>query len=196
MSKNSMRRATNAGLILVALALITSWPAWAQRPSVPPRTFPQFVGTWVLDEAASTGTLNIVPRIPLRFTVAITSTEIIVTKRPRLQRGDNASDSPPPEVYRLDGTETDVPSSQVTFERERTRRFTLVADMLALTTIERYPARGKAFTGVTDALAVEGDVVTLHRQLTSVNASGEILTMQGPNGGNFRQTFIYRRAQP
>ena len=44
MSKNSMRRATNAGLILVALALITSWPAWAQRPSVPRRTFPQFVG--------------------------------------------------------------------------------------------------------------------------------------------------------
>ena len=50
-----------------------------------------------------------------------------------------------------------------------------------------------AFTMVTDAYSVNGDVLTVHRQLTSVNGTGEIRVMQGPTG-NFRQTYLYRRS--
>jgi hypothetical protein len=46
---------------------------------------------------------------------------------------------------------------------------------------------------VTDAYSVEGDVLTVHRQLTSVNGNGEIHVMKEPTN-NLRQTYFYRRA--
>ena len=45
----------------------------------------------------------------------------------------------------------------------------------------------------TDAYSVNGDVLTVHRQLTSVNGNGEIWVMQEPTN-NFRQTYVYRRS--
>ena len=173
---------------LLGVALATA--AGAQSPEKPVRTFSEFVGTWLLDEAATTGPLIITPRIPLRMTIATTPTQISVTKRLRLDPRDRGSDSPPTEVYRFDGTETK--GTDVTMGAgEAWRRFTLVADMLALTT--RQGGSGGAFTMHTDALAVEGDVLTLHRQLTSVNGAGQIWVMQHqPN--NFKHTYVYRRA--
>jgi hypothetical protein len=50
-----------------------------------------------------------------------------------------------------------------------------------------------AFTMVTDAYSVNGDVLTIHRQLTSVNGNGEIRVMQSPTG-NSRQTYVYQRS--
>src|SRR5687767_15292149 len=87
----------DALLIVVAIALLAVPPTWAQAQR-PPRTFPQFVGTWVLDEAASTGRLNITPRIPLTMTIATTPEYITVTKRLRLGPSDRTSASPTPEV--------------------------------------------------------------------------------------------------
>jgi hypothetical protein len=154
------------------------------------RTFPEFVGTWVLDEAASTGQLRITPRIPLRMTIETTPETIVVTKRPRLGPTDRSSATPPPEVYRLDGTETRLVDGNVRLDISH--RFTLVADMLALTVKESRTGWNNGHTAVTDAYSVSGDVLTLHRQLTSVTAAGEIRVMQHPPN-NFRHTYIYRR---
>jgi hypothetical protein len=49
-----------------------------------------------------------------------------------------------------------------------------------------------AYTMVTDAY-VDGDVLTVHRQLTSVNGDGQIHTMREP-ANNLRHTYVYRRA--
>jgi hypothetical protein len=177
-------------LAIVAMALVASVVSGQTEP--PPRTFPQFVGTWILDEAASTGRLNITPRIALSMTIATTPEQIAVTKRPRLGPSDRSSASPPAEVYRLDGIETWQSDERTGVLLDRSYRFTLVADMLALT-VKDGPRGGGRFTMVTDAYSVDGDVLTVHRQLTSVSASGRIATMQEPTN-NFRHTFIYRRA--
>ena len=100
-----------------------------------------------------------------------------------------------PVVYRFDGTET--VREQGIYEHRST--FALVADALALTTKTRnWVRRGdpqmserEAFTAVTDAYSVEGDVLTVHRQLTSVNGAGQIYVMHGP--ARTRQTYVYRR---
>ena len=159
------------------------------------RTFEEFSGVWVLDEAASSGRLTIVPRIPLSMTIATTRTEVVLQKRPRLQPGDQASATPPAEVYRFDQVETwrtEERAPGVT--RDRGYRFTLVADMLALTIRTREPDARRPFTVVTDASAVEGDRLMLHRQLAAITADGELLSM--PVDGNTRQTFVYRRHRP
>ena len=177
--------------LLCAAVVLASAAASAQR-QVPPRTFPQFAGTWALDEAASTGELRIAPRIPRLMTIAITPETISVTRRPRLLPNDRSSDSPPPEVYRLDGSETRLTDPRTNVPLDVSYRFTLVADMLALTTKESREGWNNGFTLVTDALAVDGDILTLHRQLVSVSPEGTIYTMTRP-ANNSRHTFVYRR---
>jgi hypothetical protein len=166
-----------------AIAMVAA-PALAQDGR-PVRTFPEFVGTWVLDEAASTGPLLITPRIPSRMTITTTPSAITVAKRPRLDPRDKMSDTPAPEVYRFDGAETVV--------NRYTYSFRLVADALALT--EKLMSSGGGFTLTTDAYSVAGDVLTVHRQLSSVTADGHIRVMQVP-ANNFRHTYIYRRETP
>ena len=180
-------RRTVAVIVAILILPTTIVNGQLERPV---RTFPQFVGTWTLDEAASTGRLRMAPLV---VTIATTATHVTVTKRLRAA-SDGASNSPPPEVYRLDGVETDHPDPNNLFTMERTHRFTLVADMLALTVKERRRGGNGAFTQVTEAYVVDGDVLTVHRQLTSITASGEILVMQEPTNNN-RHTFIYRRTQ-
>jgi hypothetical protein len=167
----------------------------AQVPAERPvRLFEPFVGMWNLDEAASTGRLLMTPRVPLTLTIATTPTELTVTKRLRLHPDDRLSDTPPPEVYRLDGSETWIQDARTGVTLDRSLRFTLAADMLVLTARDAPRRGGRAFTQVTDALAVDGDVLTLHRQLTSMTDAGAILVMQEPTN-NFRHTFIYERAK-
>ena len=179
---------------VLALGLVTgSADLGAQNEPRPTRTFPQFAGTWALDEAASTGRLAITPRIPSVVTIAITANDITVTKQLRLGPRDRASATPPPEIYRLDGTEVREVDQRTGIPLDRLFRFTLVADMLALSTRELRPGTQGAFTQVTDAYEVHGDVLTLHRQLSSVSAAGEIYLMQDPANNN-RHTFVYRRA--
>ena len=153
--------------------------AQAERPV---RTFPEFVGVWVLDESASTGPLVITPRIPSRMTITTTPSAITVAKRLRLDPRDKISDLPDPEVYRFDGAATTVGRSDYSFR--------LVADALALT--EKYASSNGGFTLTTDAYSVAGDVLTVHRQLSSVTPAGHILVMQVP-ANNSRHTYTYRR---
>lgn len=184
---------------LVALAatglLVAAGPRALAQTERPVRLFPQFAGTWQLDEAASTGRLEMTPRVPLAVTIATTPTELTITRRLRLRPSDRIPDTPAAEVYRLDGTETWVTDARSGVTLDRSLRFTLVADMLALTIRDASRAGGRAFTQVTDALAVAGDTLTLHRQLTSMTDAGAILVMQEP-ANNFTHTFVYRRAAP
>jgi hypothetical protein len=170
-----------ASLLYVAVVALPTL-AWAQVER-PVRTFPEFVGTWVLDEAASTGPLLITPRIPSRMTISTTPAAITVAKQLRLDARDRIRDTTT-EVYRFDGSETSVGRYHYSFR--------LVADALALT--EKYfSGNGSGhFTLTTDAYSVTADVLTIHRQLSSVTPDGHILVMQVPSN-NFRHTYIYRR---
>ena len=182
-------RAALMPLVCAALLLMAT-DLSAQTPQRPSRTFPQFVGTWVLDEAASTGRIPDSPRFPRILTLAITPETITLTRRLRLSEAGGVADSPKPEVYRLD--ETRLTDDRTGAVLDVSYRFTLVADMLALTKKESRTGWDNGFTLVTDALAVEGDVLTLHRQLVSVAPEGTIYTMSEPTN-NFRHTYIYRR---
>ena len=178
---------------LLALGMLMAPGAGAlAQVERPVRLFPQFVGTWVLDEAASTGRLTMAPRVPLTLTIATTPLELTLTRRLRLQAADRIPDTPAPEVYRLDGSETWIKDSRTGATIDRSLRFTLAADMLALTIRDAPRAGGRAFTQVTDALALDGDVLLLHRQLTSMTDAGAILVMQEPTN-NFKHTYVYRR---
>src|SRR5262245_22362834 len=86
-------------IVLAVLEAFGTVNAGAQVALKPIRTFPQFAGTWALDEAASTGNLNMAPRVPLRMTIAITPTELTVTKQLRLLPNDRASVAPLTETY-------------------------------------------------------------------------------------------------
>jgi hypothetical protein len=184
-----MPRPSSLRTLLCAAVVLLPSLSLAQAAG-PSRTFPEFVGTWVLDEAASTGRLGIAPRIPVRLTFGTTSDAFTVTKEPRLHASDRVAGAPAPEIYRLDGSETARADERTGVTLDISHRFTLVADMLALTIKER--GAGGGHTAVTDAYTVAGDVLTLHRQLTSVTASGQLRLMQDPVN-NLRHTFVYRR---
>jgi hypothetical protein len=169
------------------MAIASVAVAFAQQNRVP-RTFPQFTGTWVLDEQASTGTLNMAPRIPRTLTIAATPEVLTLNERLRLRPGDNAPESQV-RAIRFDGTPTVREGGS--FEYQDT--FLLVADMLVVSTKTSSVRNKGVFDLATDAFAVEGNVLTLHRQLSHVDPPGHIAPMQfAPN--NLHHTFIYRRA--
>ena len=174
-------------MLMVALTAAAA----AAQTTKPIRTFAQFAGTWTLDESASTGRLTLAP---LSLAIDTTRTEFHVTRtlRPeRMMRPELAS--PPMEIYRLDGRVT-TDSAPTVDAFERTRQFTLVADMPALTTTV-HRLGDKAWTLQTDALELQGDTLKLHVQLISVSPDGEIYEMHEPSN-NFKHTFTYRRTTP
>lgn len=180
-----------AVLAAAALAAIASLEdASAQRPPNTPRTFPRFAGTWVLDEQASTGTLGMAPRIPRTLTITATPEALTLTERLRLRPGDNISELQVRTV-RFDGTPAVRDRDSRVYEYQDT--FLLVADMLVVSTRSARPGNQGMFDLATDAFAVDGDVLTLHRQLSHVDPPGRIATM-GFEPNNFKHTFIYRRA--
>jgi hypothetical protein len=182
---------TRIRLVLIALAIVAlpvhGWMQIQLPTPVPPRTFPQFAGTWMLDEAASTGRLTITPRISRQLTITTSPEAITLDQLLRLNPSDDpAREKAAPAIYRFDGSET-------TQADGRSLRFMLVADALALTTTQHPKKKGDNTSIVTDALSVDGNVLTFQRQLYVVDASGHIPTMQEPTN-NFRHTYIYRRA--
>jgi hypothetical protein len=167
------------------------------------RTFPQFAGVWAIDHVATTGRMTQATAVAL--TIATSPTEITVARtldlppeRPGREGKRLATNNPLPELYRVDGTPTIRHQGQY----ELSYTFVLVADALALTEKRvHWVRRGdpqmaerNAFTMTTDAFSVDGDVLTVHRQLTSVNGDGEILGMATP-ANNVRQSYVYRRVR-
>ena len=72
------------------------------------------------------------------------------------------------------------------------RALTWQCAAIVITMKESRTGWGNGYTAVTDAYAVSGNVLTLHRQLISVTAAGQILVMQNMQN-NSRHTYIYRR---
>lgn len=172
------------GFVLIPLL------AWSQQGNgLPPRTFPDFVGTWLIDDAASTGEL----RMPVAHTLTITTTResihvIKLMRWPPLPPEREGSRRPfETEVYRFDGTETSLADGS-------RGTFLLVADALVLTTRRGDPARGDNIGVVTDAYSVTGDLLTLRRQISTILLpAGHIATMTGA-AANVHHTYVYRRA--
>lgn len=190
-------------MLALAAVVVSCAPVLAQieirdLSTRPVRTFPEFVGTWILDEAASRGRLTLTPRPARTLAIATTPTDISITKILRLiPNVDRPDIAPQTEVYKFDGS--DAVRQEGLYEHRY--RFTLVADALALTIrTQNWQRAGdplmsqrNAFTAVTDAYSVDGDVLTVHRQLTSVSHDGAILEMSNPANG-LRHTYVYRRA--
>jgi hypothetical protein len=168
-------------MIAAVIALIGALVGQAEL--APAREFKEFRGTWTRDEAAGRGRIGGLP-IAQTLTIATTATELTLTK-------DGGDD-----VYRLDGQDTVL--------GDTVKRVTLVAGALAVTTRRTRHQRGYAFTNIiTDAYSVNGDVLTVERQLAvSVQAEPDRAGVQSPghlveleNPANNRQTIVYRRKQ-
>ena len=175
------------GVLLTAL-VVSPALALAQAEIRPTQEFTALRGTWTLDESAGRGRIGGL-QIPHKLVITTTPTEFRVTK-----------DDADAEAYRLDGTET------VSYDTRRS--IVLVAGMLAATTRRTRRDRGYAFTNVvTDAYGVNGDVLTVERQLSVVVApltlregrvtdesrEGHLAELENPN--NSRQTIVYRRSK-
>ena len=176
-----------AGAALVTFASLETM--FAQSAQRTPRTFPQFVGTWVLDEQASTGTLTMAPRIARTLTISTTPEVLTLTERLRLRPGDNINELQIRAV-RFDGTPAVRDRDSHVYEYQDT--FLLVADMIVVSTRSARSRDAGVFDLATDAFSVDGDVLTLHRQLSHIDPPGHIATM-GFEPNNFKHTFVYRR---
>jgi hypothetical protein len=180
--------------LVVALGCL-AWAGVAAQDSDQPREFPEFRGTWILDETATEGLRALENRVGesvlydgIGFTVArtvviaTTSTAISVTK----------DGSVPPETYRFDGTETQVRDPRTGAPLDTRYRLTLVADALALTAT----LPGNDVTRIiTDAYSLrEWEVLVVHRTVSYAAAEGHLRTLAGLR--NYPQTLIYRRQPP
>jgi hypothetical protein len=185
----AFRRVLAASAAAAMMTVALPEHGFAQPAQRAPRTFPQFAGTWVLDEQASTGTLGMAPRIPRSLTITATVEVLTLTERLRLRPGDNISELQVRAV-RFDGTPAVRDRDSSVYEYQDT--FLLVADMLVVSTRSSRPSDTGVFDLATDAFSVDGDVLTLHRQLSHVAPPGHIATM-GFEPNNFKHTFVYRR---
>jgi hypothetical protein len=153
----------------------------ARAQTRPAREFPEFRGTWVLDERAGAGHIT---GLPVVRTIEITTTPTEISLK---------KDSGEPEVYRFDGTETKT-DRRTGAVLDQGYSFTLVAGTLALTSKRiRRNQSGQTYTNIiTDAYSVSDDVLTVERQLSVlIQPPGTLATLEDPN--NNRQTLVYRR---
>ena len=178
-----------AGWALGMAAWLLSASAVAQD-SFKPREFPQFRGTWILDEKATEG-LRQVERtgalfdalgspVARKLLIATTPTEISVTK-----------DSGLAEVYLFDGSENQVRDPRTNAPLIPRYRFTLVAGLLALTVTT---PRERTIEIITDAYSMpDWNVLQVERQLNIVTQEGTLLTLSRDRPFPF--TIVYRREQ-
>ena len=155
--------------------------------------FFEFRGRWIFDEKESVGLPRPegvaveLPRylaalnVPRELVIATTETEFSVAK-----------DGAAPEVYKVDGSETQERDPRTGAGLDRFFRFTQVADSVALTRRLRQgtPAEPGAEL-VTDAYSVAGSVLTVERLRTHVVPPGSVAVMKEP--GSHRMTLVYRR---
>lgn len=191
-----------ARLRFAVLALALACPALgAQAPQGLPipagvrqlNDFFQFRGRWILDEKESIGIpplpdplppafrLLAALHVPRELVITTTTTEIAVAK-----------DGAEPEVYRIDGSETQERDPRTGVGLDRFYRFTQVADAIALTRRLRQgtPAEPSAEI-ITDAYAVAGAMLTVERLRSHLVPPGSLVVMKEP--GSHRMTLVYRR---
>jgi hypothetical protein len=171
------------GLLLLTLSV----GAFAQGLPIPPppgkvRDFFEFRGTWDLDQAAGNGRIAGLP-VAKQIVITTTPTEFTVVK-----------DGGTPEIYRMDGTETQQVDPRTGISIDRFFRFTLVAGAVALTSrvIRGGSPPERRSTITTDAYSVAGPMMTVERQLSvMVMPPGHVLEMSDASSN--QQTLVYRR---
>lgn len=192
---SAVKRWASWSLAIAAATVVTVEPstagqAGAARTPPPPRLFPAFEGTWVLDEQASTGRLSAAPGATVTFEITPTEITLTLTRRRPASPNTPSDGTSFRQVFRVDGTETTVPSPAA----YPLGRVLLVSDALVFTTST--PPRDGGFTQVNDAYSVEGGVLIARRQLVAfVGKPGFIATMQEPSNRQ-SHVFVYRRASP
>lgn len=183
---------------LLATTVLAATAIAAAQDSPLPRQFPEFRGTWVLDEKATEGlhplatrTGSVVlydelgVRVARNLVIATTPTALTLTE-----------DGGLPEVYQFDGSETQVRDPKTNAPLYPYYRFGLVAGMLALTArTPRTPGTPRMPGGaeiVTDALSMPAfDVLRVERQLSIVGPDGQLMTLSRTR--NIPHVLIYRR---
>jgi hypothetical protein len=185
-------RSRGGAVLAVLIATAWSTSGFTQAPPRTPRTFPQFAGTWTLDEQASTGTLTMAPRIARTLTLSATPEALTLTERLRLRPGDRVNEVQVRTV-RFDGTPAVRSNGSDGGSYQYQDTFLLVADMLVISTRTTRARETGIFDLATDAFSVDGNVLTLYRQLSHVDPPGHIATM-GFVPNNSKHTFVYTRA--
>jgi hypothetical protein len=156
--------------------------------------FFEYRGRWTLDEKESVGIPSLPEDIPLgamRLLAALNvARELVITTTET--EFSVAKDGAAPEVYNVDGTETQERDPRTGVGLDRFYRFTQVADSVALTRRLRLgtPAEPAAEL-VTDAYSVAGSMLTVERLRSHVVPPGSVAVLKEP--GSHRMTLVYRR---
>ena len=172
------------------LAVLSCVAPVVAQSSQRPRDFAEFRGTWIHDPDSSLGRIAALP-VAKRLVITTTPTTFTIAK-----------DSAEPEAYKIGAGDEQLRDERTGALLETTRRFTLVAGMVALTsTNTRAIAGGPAAAGtgtrtltniITDAYSVVGDTLTVERQLSVLaQPEGHLVTLA--NIANNRMTMVYRR---
>lgn len=202
-----MNRPTLASFVAAGLLLVPSFASGQQNAGPrPPRTFPEFAGTWVPDSLHRNVTDSpqqpmprpgspvggfdpnapqvVVPPEP-KLVITTTPTRITLTTTPPAPHG--------PDVYRFDGVPTNVGDGQGTL--------TLVAGSLLLTvkSTRMLPGNFESTLTTTDLLSVSGDVLTIERQYSRAirpmggDKVGYIQSVDEGKPSDTRVKMVYRR---
>jgi hypothetical protein len=133
----------------------------------------------VLDPAAPNSHIRANAPVPHTLNIVTSPTDVVVMK-------DSAAGT----VFRFDNAQQELPTGAVA---SFSYLFTLVGDMLALTETRSSTRDGRRSTNIaTEAYEVNGDVLTVERQLSVlVEPPGHLVAFEDP--GNYRQTFVYRK---
>ena len=159
--------------------------------------FFEYRGRWTLDEQASVGIPSPPEGIPaesLRYLAALNVPRELVIATTETEFSV-AKDGGEPEVYKIDGSETQERDPRTGVGIDRFYRFTQVADSVALTRRLRLgtPAEPGAEL-MTDAYSIAGSVLTVERLRSHVFPPGSVAVMKEP--GSHRMTLVYRRQAP
>jgi hypothetical protein len=198
-----MNRPMLALLLAVALLVGPSFAFGQQTTNqLPPRTFPEFAGTWVRDDTLSDVTEpawqppvprpgvsvpgfdpDAQPAVPPepKLVITTTPTRLTLVRTPAAPNG--------PDVYRFDGEPTNARNGQGTL--------TAVGGSLVLV-LKRTRQVGsyESITVTTDVLSVSGDVLTIERQYSRIvrpldgDKVGHIVATDGDDK---RVKTVYRR---
>jgi hypothetical protein len=187
-------------LIALTLLILPGTPALeAQGLPIPTvrrqlNDFFEYRGRWTLDAKESVGIPSppegVAPEVVRLLAALNVARELVITTTET--EFSVAKDGAEPEVYKIDGNETQERDSRTGAGLDRFYRFTQVADSVALTRRLRLgtPTEPGAEL-ITDAYSVAGSVLTVERLRSHVFPPGSVAVMNEP--GSHRMTLVYRR---
>jgi hypothetical protein len=156
--------------------------------------FFEYRGRWTLDAKESVGIPSppegVAPEVVRLLAALNVARELVITTTET--EFSVAKDGAEPEVYKIDGNETQERDPRTGAGLDRFYRFTQVADSVALTRRLRLGTRTEPGAElITDAYSVAGSVLTVERLRSHVFPPGSVAVMNEP--GSHRMTLVYRR---